>query len=201
VLRRSRGERTRRKSWPERVLSSNTKLKLKLKLVQADQTRPRCEKTLYQDKLHRVITRSLRIWPGRRLGSSRVGSAGRTACRHDHHRGGGRHRHRHHQPSSFRRGISRFFDNRLADIRRAGTFKVAGTNLTLESKELLTFGVSFTHACNRTSDQVRSFIYLHAAASMIHVLQLVYCLLPRRARVSSAPGTRLFVGIGGNLRL
>jgi len=100
VLRRSRGERTRRKSWPERVLSSNTKLKLKLKLVQADQTRPRCEKTLYQDKVHRVITRSLRIWPGRRLGSSRVGSAGRTACRyHHHHRR--RRRHRHHQPSSF----------------------------------------------------------------------------------------------------
>jgi hypothetical protein len=42
-------------------------------------------------------------------------------------------------PSSFPLWGSRgFFDNRLADSGRTGTFKIAGTNLTLEGKELLT---------------------------------------------------------------
>lgn len=83
MLKRNRGERTRRKSWPKRVLSSNTKLKL----MQTDQTRARCEKTLHQGQLHRVITRSCRIRSGQRLGSSRVGSAGKIVCgyRRHHH--------------------------------------------------------------------------------------------------------------------
>jgi hypothetical protein len=195
MLKRNRGERTR-KRWLKRVLSSNTKLRRKL--VQTDQTRPRCEEALYQDKLHRVITRSGRIRSGKRLGSSRVGSAGMTVC--GYHR---RH-HRHRHQVLFRRRISRVFGNRLVDARRTGTFEVAGMNLALESKELLTFGVSFAHACNRISDQVRSFIYSHTAASMANMLQLVYRLLPRCARVSSAPepGCSLAWGkpSGSNLR-